>query len=399
MPRGHKRGGGWIQKAGGLALLVLALNAAAMPPMHRPGDDAQVLLRTERRDTSTALDAARSAWRAAPQDAQAAAHWAQAAIEQGRAESDPRWFGYAQAALAPWQAQAAPPPRLWLLRATLAQQRHDFTAALADLDALLAAHPGDAQAHLTRAVVHLVQGRPHAALADCAALLMRASSLTALACAADARSRMGQAGPAQAALTQLLQSPQGQAASGAEKSWALTLAAELAARLESPDAPAAFAAALAAGPDAYLSSAHADWLLAQDRAAEVLTLYGQERRDDNLLLRIALAQQALGDAALAQTRETLRARFSTARLRGERIHQREEALFLLRLEQDPAAALQAAQDNWASQREPLDARLLLEASLAAQQRAAAQPVLDWMKETGIEDPALLRLKAQLEQAP
>eukprot|EP01034_Spumella_vulgaris_P012435 gene12435-15834_t len=46
---------------------------------------------------------------ATPNDVQLAAALAQRYIAIGRSEADPRYFGYAQAALAPWWHQAAPP--------------------------------------------------------------------------------------------------------------------------------------------------------------------------------------------------------------------------------------------------------------------------------------------------
>jgi tetratricopeptide (TPR) repeat protein len=76
----------------------------------------------------------------------------------GRSETDPRYLGYAQAALAPWWWLSAPPPQVRLLRATLLQSTHQFPSAMDDLNAVLAADPGNAQAWLTRATVQTVQG-------------------------------------------------------------------------------------------------------------------------------------------------------------------------------------------------------------------------------------------------
>ena len=56
-----------------------------------------------------------------------------------RIEGDPRYLGYAQAALAPWWNQPQPPDDVLVLRATLRQSTHQFAAALADLDAVVAA--------------------------------------------------------------------------------------------------------------------------------------------------------------------------------------------------------------------------------------------------------------------
>ena len=39
--------------------------------------------------------------------------------------------------------------------------------------------------------------------------------------------------------------------------------------------------------------------------------------------------------------------------------------------------------------------MLLRAALAAKQPAAAQPVIDWLKASGYEDPVMQRLAAQL----
>jgi len=54
-----------------------------------------------------------------------------------------------------------------------------------------------------------------------------------------------------------------------------------------------------------------------------------------------------------------------------------------------------ASRNFALQKEPRDARILLEAALASSEPAAARPALDWMAATGIEDPALARLAARV----
>lgn len=388
-----------------LIMLLCASAQAAAPSARTPVDDDEVLLRVAVRDeASRALQAQRAAWRAQPQDAGAAAAYARAAIEQGRAESDPRWFGYAQAALAPWWNEAAPPLPVWILRATLKQQRHDFSGALADLDGLLVQDSSNAQARLTRAVIHMVQGRPQQAQTDCAALLGRASTLLVTACLSDARSRNGGAAQSLDGLQQMLATPVAQQTPVAEKLWALTLAAELALRLERMGAAqaafdAAFAATRETGRDTYLETLHADFLLAQGQAAQLLTRYGNELRNDNLLLRVALAQQATGDARLPATLDILRTRFATARARGEAIHAREEAMLELHLARNAQGALRAAQDNWQTQREPLDARLLLQTSLAAGQPQAAAPALEWMGEHRIEDPALLRLQARLGTAP
>ncbi|HEX6721065.1 MAG TPA: hypothetical protein VF107_05820, partial [Burkholderiaceae bacterium] len=59
--------------------------------------------------------------------------------------------------------------------------------------------------------------------------------------------------------------------------------------------------------------------------------------------------------------------------------------------------LQLALANYSQQKEVADARIVLEAALAARQRAAAEPVLQWMAASGVESPALHALAARLKE--
>jgi Tfp pilus assembly protein PilF len=182
------------------------------------------------------------------------------------------------------------------------------------------------------------------------------------------------------------------------KTWVLTLLAEMAVRRgDSATAETHFKEALALGsPDSYLLGAYADFLLDQSRPAEVVQLLKDKTRVDSLLLRYALALKAQNSPAAEKQVQALAARFAAAMLRGDTVHQREQARYELELAANPAAALKLAQQNWQVQKEPADARILLEAALAAQDKAAARPVLDWLQKTGLEDQALKKLAAQLE---
>jgi len=77
----------------------------------------------------------------------------------------------------------------------------------------------------------------------------------------------------------------------------------------------------------------------------------------------------------------LKARFDAARLRGDSVHRREEARLALRLLKQPPRALQLARANWRVQKEPADARILLEAARAAHDvrevAALRTQVQDW----------------------
>jgi hypothetical protein len=114
-----------------------------------------------------------------------------------------------------------------------------------------------------------------------------------------------------------------------------------------------------------------------------------------LLLRLTLAEQALAAPEFKAHAQTLRERFAAAALRGDTLHRQEESRFQLSVERNATRALELAVANWAIQREPYDARILLEAAVAAKNPAAAQPVLDWLAQSKHEDPQLAALARAL----
>ena len=148
--------------------------------------------------------------------------------------------------------------------------------------------------------------------------------------------------------------------------------------------------------DAYLRGAYADLLLDADRADEVRALLADDTNIDGLLLRLAVAETRLGLAAAKNHQAVLAARFAASRQRGSVIHRREEARFALELLDRPGEALALARANWQVQREPADARLVLEAALAAGAPEMARPVIDWLRETGLEDQQIDKLVARID---
>ena len=115
-----------------LVVLLAALPAfwrpAAAAP-YLPGTDAQVLARVPARALDARardLQALRASWRADPRDVRLAVQLARRYVDEAAAEGDPRYVGYAQAALAPWWNEAAPPVAVRVQRAVLRHQRPAF---------------------------------------------------------------------------------------------------------------------------------------------------------------------------------------------------------------------------------------------------------------------------------
>lgn len=377
------------------SLLLLALGQGLEAAPYRPADDGEILeeLPAGARDDKTTAPL-RQALASNPNDLGLALRLARAEYRRGRDESDPRYLGYAEAALAPWWDLPAPPTEVLVLRALLRQRRHDFPGALDDLERALAAAPNHAQAWLTRASILRVLGRHDEAAASCRRLPRQVPLLIAASCQSAVRSLTGDAAASARRLRSALDrvaDSQAAVTGAAGRVWALTLLGEIALQQGAPRrAETHFRAGLALAPrDGYLLAALADLLLAQGRAEAVLVLLdgqtGNAPRNDALLLRLALAEAALGGDREAAFRRDLAARFAASARRGDSGHGREQARFTLDLLARPDAALTLALENWQQQKEPADARLVLRAALAAKRPAAAGPVLAWIDATGLRD--------------
>lgn len=402
-------------RAGFLGLLVVgvcgvASQAEAQPASgvgqpRTPAADSEVLERVPPRardEAARTLAGLRAAWRRAPADAGAAAALARHCLGLFPQDGDPRHLGCAQAALGSWWAAKEAPPPIRTLRAVVLQYSHRFDAALADLDAVIAVDPQAHEAWLWRAAILMVQARYPEAREACSQAAALTTPLAAAGCLAQVDAATGAAEAAARSLREALARHGGESeASVAERVWVLTRVAEIEERLgRAPAAEEAYRRALQLDArDFYLQAAYADFLLDQDRPAEVKALLAGRERVDVLLLRLAIATQRLRDPAAAQHQRELAARFDAARRLGDALHEKEEARYLLALAGDPKRALELARHNFTLQREPADARVLLEAALAARDKAAAEPALAWLAASRIEAPRLQALAEQVRRLP
>ena len=343
--------------------------------------------------------AMRAALKLDPKNADLAARIAQVYVSRARTESDPRFLGQAQSALATWWAQEAPPIPILLLRATIRQSTHDFSNARRDLDQAVTREPGNAQAWLTMATVQQVTGDLKAAAASCRRVVPLAPPLIGITCMAGIDGAEGRAAEAYDALSAALIASNAAARdSVGVRTWALTLQAEIAERLNRPiDAERLYRASLALDPgDAYSVAAYSDFLIDAGRANEVLTLIPVSTRADVLLLRRAIAAKLAATPDAAALAKDLGERFAASKARGDRVHLREEARYALVIKSEPTAALALARENWQVQKEPLDARIALETAVAARQPKAVADVLTWLDATRLQGEKLAQLVAQVK---
>jgi predicted Zn-dependent protease len=374
---------------GAFALASLAITAHAAP--YIPKDDSVVLEHLPVRPgdpVARELRQLRAELSANPHKRDTALQLAERYFALANAEGDPRYVGYAQAALKPWWDLPAPPLDALVMRAILKQYSHDFYGAMQDLTAATREDPRNARAWSWRAAIDMVQADYEQARKDCLALRNIESDLYAAGCIAYLDGTTGKAAAAYRALSEAF-SRSGEN-SPEMKVWVLTRLAEMSLRMgNAKQAEENFRAAYFEPiNDQFLLAAYSDFLLDQGRPDEVIPLLVDWVRSDILLLRLALAEKALKAPKAAEHIEALRSRFDAAALRGDKLHQQEEARFNLYLVENKEKALALAQENWKLQREPRDARILLEAALAMKNPAAAQDALDWLERSGHEDPGL-----------
>ena len=330
-----------------------------------------------------------------PRNLDAAVRLANSYIDYSRQIGDAHYAGYAEAVIAPWTRLAAPPASALLTQASILDYRHEFDAARELLQATLRLDSRNAQAWLTLATLDMVQGRYEAARRGCAQVMSTAGLELGSACLGNLLSYTGQARQSLALLRQSEVS-RGRAPVGYQ-AWIEGLIAETAERLgDWPLAEAHYHSALQLLPhDNFLLVAYADFLLDRGRPAEVLPLLADHFQSDTAFLRLALAQAALHSPDAPRYAWMMAARFEALKERGSDYFGREEARFALQLQHDPETSLGLAQRNWQFQRAPWDARVVLEAALAAHQPRAAAAVATFVEETRLEDPAVQSLLRQV----
>ena len=190
-----------------LALVPCAVVAATSLQPQRDDEVIEVLpLITRARPaptTAATLSTSTTKAKQVPPDPTVAAVAARNDIAQARQTGDTRYWGRAQAVLAPWWDVPDAPVDMAVLQATVQQGRHEFAASRKLLMAALARTPGHAQGWLNLAALERLGGNYPQALAACAKVALAGQALYSQACQLETESLQG----AHQAATQGLQKP------------------------------------------------------------------------------------------------------------------------------------------------------------------------------------------------
>ena len=384
---------------GGIAALALALcGSFAQAAPFTPKSDSEVVEKLPGNSDPAVrgVESLRRQLAARPDDNTLRLDIAERYFGLAMAQGDPRYVGYAFAALAPLDAKPPSDARYWLVRGQLQQYSHDFDGALKSLDKSSELDPMNPAPPAWRAAIRMVQARYGDALRECEKLATIGDKLYAQGCEAYVQASSGQLQQAYDGLRAAFASTEH--VDPGIALWLHTRLAEMAIRLQHWDeAEDHFKAGLQQGlTDQFLLGAYADFLIERQRPKEALKLLAGWERSDVLLLRLALAGKAANDPRASDWAKQLRERFDAAAQRGDRLHEQEAARFALDIEGKPAEALALAKRNYEVQKEPRDAEILLRAAAAARQTDAARPALEWLRESHYQDPHIEQLAGALK---
>jgi len=357
-------------------------------------------------DAANGLSALRDARRKNPKSVVNALALTDELLKIGRSTGLPRFYGEAEAVLAPWWQEKTPPTDVLLRRANIYQFNHQFGLALQDLEVYLRANPTDSNARLMEATINMIIGRYAQAKHSCGALPAGRNSVVRTVCGLAASAMLGNSKTNFTIMTSMFASSL--ASANVSKSlsrgslsdvdkYIKTVTADMALQLNATKtAQKELMEIYQSDPaDRFNAINLTDVFLDQNRYLEASRVVCQFEGIQAAVLRCARAMRILDPLRFRELVGRIASEVKADTQRGTSVHQREAAYFYLYLNDDPSQALMAAKQNFELQKEPIDARLLLESAFASGKFFEASSALRWMEETSYKHERFLWLKDQM----
>jgi len=294
----------------------------------------------------------------------------------GRVDSDPRYFGQAEAIIRPYLQDANVPHSTLLLWADILQHGHEYSASLTVLDSILNRLKIESRrrnqsikiaTHLMRATIYIAQGNVKKAMQDCRALIGKTSMLISITCIAQAKSVTGELERSRLLLSAQLNNvnPAMEASDGSSiRAWAYTTLGEISMHLAlERDAEKSFQNGLRHNPnDYYLAERYCDLLIEQKRFIECITLVKDKTHVTPLLLRAAISEKNIEQSKSRYYRSLIKKKLDIAPDTGRGEHLRDLAIYNLTLRHNSKLAYKYASQNWQTQKQFEDALILVQAA-------------------------------------
>ena len=317
---------------------------------------------------SEALRALQMQQRLQPQDPDSVLQLANAYLVQAAQPGQSRLYGVAEALLKPFIENNTNDFAVLLAWAQVQQHQHRFTLAQEILQKILPQQPDNITANLLNARLYLIQGNAASAQVACIRLLGHTHLLTLSACSLEARSTLGnkELSESYAQLQQIV-STQG-LPDDERKIWILQILADMAVRLQQPQATLDFLNQIKSKNSLSLWVQWADANLALQNNQVVIDeltplVSTSSQVDDSLLVRLALAEKKIARTTHWQTQ--VRERIALREQRDDQAHAADLAIYYLDIAPDANKALRWAERNYQLAREASDKDLLVRAQQAA----------------------------------
>lgn len=326
-----------------------------------------------------------------PRNQKNAVAYARQAAKRARRLGDTALLRDAAHALSPWDNDAEAQVDILIVRANIKQINHQFDAALADLDVVLKRQPANPQALLSRAFILATTGNAKRGQMDCAALQPNISIVIKETCVARLGSLTGKLETAHRRMQAVLAIAP--ATRAEERAFALGVAAEIADRRGDADNARKLYAELLAmdSQSVYAQAAYADFLISQGENKTAAQIIGDSPHTEALLMLSALSGKEIDSAVSRRAANTLHAQIAVDQTNRDYAHAREYARFALDYMKEPDLALVFAKENWRTQKESVDARILARAALAKNDAVTLDQLRTWVDGTSLEDPALMAI--------